>query len=232
MTTRVLLVDDDLRLRTYVTRYLVHAGMTVEGVGDGLSALALAHRASFDILLLDLTLPGEDGFVLLPELRRVTRAPVILLTARTEEDDRVRGLEGGADDYVTKPFGPRELVARIRVVLRRLGRAAEQERWVVGRLEVDLATRSARADGVSIALTGIEFDLLAALLRHADRVVGRDELRALAGRGDTIVTDRVIDVHIHHLRRKLGLGRDERRAIPRIDTVRGRGYVLLTREAT
>jgi DNA-binding response OmpR family regulator len=230
VTERVLLIDDDVRLCSYVSRYLAAAGMAVEIAHDPLTALALAHRHSFDVILLDAMLgpPGDgaDGFALIAELRAATPAPIIFLTARGDEDDRVRGLEGGAEDYVVKPFLPRELVARLRVVVRR-GRAPARERWQLGDLAIDLASRTVLRGGAPVALTALELDLLAALARSANRPVRRAELRALAGRGDTAVADRAVDVHVCHLRSKLGLGRGPA-DLPRLETVRGVGYALIT----
>lgn len=227
MTIRVLLVDDDAGLRDYVGRYLTHAGMIVATAEDGPEALGRLARGTYDAILLDVGLPDEDGFTLLPRVRALTPAPIVMLTARTDESDRVRGLDAGADDYVAKPFSPRELSARIRAIVRRAGRAPERAVWDLGALHIDLATREVTRAGEVVRLTGVELELLGAFLRHAERVVSRVELQHLMGRGDTVVSERTLDVHIHHLRRKLGLT-EATGTVPRLETVRGVGYVFVT----
>jgi DNA-binding response OmpR family regulator len=157
-------------------------------------------------------------------IRKRHTVPIVMLTARGDETDRVVGLELGADDYLPKPFSPRELLARIRAVLRRASPATQSERLRVGDLEVDVAGRQASVAGRPVTLTALELDLLLALARRPGRVVPRDSLFALAGRSETTVNERAIDVHISHLRSKLG---DDSRAQKRIRTVRGVGYVLV-----
>jgi DNA-binding response OmpR family regulator len=178
--------------------------------------------------LLDLTLPGMDGLEVCKRIREHSRIPIVMLTARGDETDRVVGLELGADDYLPKPFGPRELLARMRAVLRRSLPEAQSERLRVGDLEIDVEARRVVLNGREIELTALELDLLLALARRAGRVVPRDALFAAAGRGDTAVSERTVDVHISHLRTKLG---DDPRAQKRIRTVRGVGYVLVKEQA-
>jgi DNA-binding response OmpR family regulator len=177
--------------------------------------------------VLDLMLPGESGLDLARWLRTQSEIPIVMLTAMGEETDRIIGLELGADDYVPKPFSPRELLARIRAVLRRTAPAGEPP-LIVGGVSVDLQAREVRVGGNVVELTALEFDLLVALARRPGRVVPREVLLEEAGRGDVTVSDRTVDVHVSHLRRKLG---DDPRAPRLIKTVRGVGYVL-ARELT
>jgi DNA-binding response OmpR family regulator len=179
-------------------------------------------------VLLDVMLPGMDGLEVLRRLRTKSKVPVLMLTAKGDETDRVVGLEIGADDYVAKPFSPRELLARLRAVLRRSQPAALSEKIVVGDVALDVATREVRVSDRPVELTGIEFDILVALARRAGRVVPRDALLTEAGRGDVTVGERTVDVHISHLRQKLG---DDPRSPKKIKTVRGVGYVLAREDA-
>jgi DNA-binding response OmpR family regulator len=174
--------------------------------------------------LLDVMLPGLDGLSLLKRLREKSQIPVIMLTAKGDETDRVVGLELGADDYLAKPFSPRELLARLRAVLRRTQVDPNKEQLTVGNLAFDVAARSVQREGRPVELTGLEFDLLLALARRAGRVVPRGNLLELAGRNDVNVSDRTVDVHVSHIRKKLG---DDDAVL--LKTVRGVGYVL-TRE--
>ena len=215
MTLRALLIDDDVRLAPHEVT-LAHAT-------DGARGLALVDAGGIDVVLLDIMMPGLDGLEVLRRLRAKSALPVVMLTARGDETDRVVGLELGADDYLAKPASPRELLARIRAVLRRVAPRAPDERLVVGDLEIDPSARSARIGERVLALTGLEFDLLLALAQRAGRVVSRDDLWNLAGRGDTVVGDRTLDVHVSHLRAKLG---DDARDPKRLRTVRGAGYQL------
>ncbi len=216
---RILLVDDDVRLHELLTSYLSQNGVHVSGARDGLSALAMLDAGTYDAVLLDVMMPGIDGLEVCRRIRQKSRIPVIMLTAKGDETDRVVGLELGADDYVAKPFAPRELLARIRAVLRRSSPEAVSEKITVADLVIEPQTREVRLGGERIELTGIEFDILLALARRAGRVVPREALLSEAGRGDVVVSERTVDVHISHLRQKLGDGR-------RIKTVRGVGYVL------
>ena len=223
MKARLLLCDDDDKLRGVLTEYLVQNGFLVEAAERGSVALGKLERESYDVVLLDVMMPGDDGLTVLGKIRKLGRVPVIMLTAKGDETDRVVGLELGADDYVSKPFSPRELLARIRAVLRRTGAAIDDPIVRAGGLVLDLGARTAEDEGHVLELTGLEFDLLAALVRKQGRVVPRDRLLAEAGRESTVVSERTVDVHISHLRSKLG---DDPRSPTRIKTVRGVGYVF------
>ncbi len=223
MALRVLLVDDDSRLRELVTSYLSQNGCQVEAAADGRQGLQLIDSSVFDAVLLDVMMPGMDGFEVCRRIRQKSRVPVLMLTAKGDETDRVVGLELGADDYVAKPFSPRELLARIKAVVRRSQPDAVAERLKVGDIEVDVPSRETKREGKVLELTGIEFDILVALMRRAGRVVPRDALLSEAGRNDVVVGERTVDVHISHLRQKLG---DDSRTPRLIKTVRGVGYVL------
>jgi DNA-binding response OmpR family regulator len=223
MTMRVLLIDDDARLAELLVEYLEQAGATVTVALDGARGLVELERAPFDVVLLDLMLPGMDGLEVCRRIRQRGNVPIVMLTAKGDETDRVVGLELGADDYVAKPFSPRELLARIRAVLRRASPAGLLERIAVGPIVIDTNTREVQRDGRAVELTGAEFDILVALARRAGRVVPRESLLSEAGRSDVTVGERTVDVHISRLRQKLG---DDTRAPRLIKTVRGVGYVL------
>ncbi len=220
---RVLLVDDDVRLHELLASYLEQNGVRVTVAADGPRALALLDAGAFDAVLLDVMMPGMDGLEVCRRIRQKSRIPILMLTAKGDETDRVVGLELGADDYVAKPFSPRELLARLRAVLRRSAPEAVAERIVVGDLVIETQSREVRLAGEPIELTGLEFDILLALARRAGRVVPREALLGEAGRSDVTVSERTVDVHISHLRQKL---RDDPRSPRRIKTVRGVGYVL------
>jgi len=221
---RVLLIDDDKRLHELLTTYLEQNGFTVVGAPDGQRGLAALEADPFDVVLLDVMMPGLDGLEVCCRIRAKSRVPILMLTAKGDETDRVVGLELGADDYIAKPFGPRELVARLRAVLRRVNPSADAELVVINEISIDVPAHKVRVDGREIELTGIEFDILLALARRADRVVAREALLSEAGRGDVTVSDRTVDVHISHLRQKLG---DDPRSPKKIKTIRGVGYVLV-----
>ena len=219
---RVLLIDDDVRLAELLDGYLTPQGVALVHAAGGQAGLAALAGGGFDAVLLDVMMPGLDGLAVLRKLRETGhRIPVIMLTARGDEADRVVGLELGADDYVAKPFSPRELLARIRAVLRRAQPDTVAEKLTAAGITVDTGAREAWIDGRPVELTGLEIDLLIALLRRAGRVVPRGALLELAGRGDVSVGERAVDVHISRLRKKLG---DD--PPTRIRTVRGVGYVL------
>ena len=219
---RVLLIDDDARLAELLVGYLQPQGVTLVHAGGGQAGIGQLQGGGFDAVLLDVMMPGMDGLAVLRKIRDAGhRVPVIMLTARGDEADRVVGLELGADDYVAKPFSPRELLARLRAVLRRASPEAVAEKLSAAGITVDTGAREAWVDGKPVELTGLEVDLLIALLRRAGRVVPRSALLELAGRGDVTVGDRAVDVHISRLRKKLG---DD--AANRIRTVRGVGYTL------
>ncbi|GAA1921431.1 response regulator transcription factor [Streptantibioticus ferralitis] len=218
---RVLVVDDDPTVAEIVAGYLDRAGFAVDRAADGPSAVARAAAARPDLVVLDLMLPGLDGLEVCRRIREQGPVPVVMLTARGDEDDRILGLEVGADDYVTKPFSPRELVLRVESVLRRAGTPAAPGPWLrSGPLALDPAARRATRDGVELALTIREFDLLAFFLRHPGRVVGREELmhRVWGWEFGDLST---VTVHVRRLREKV----EEDPARPKlISTVWGVGY--------
>jgi two-component system, OmpR family, response regulator len=217
-----LLIDDDARLAELLVGNLGPQGVALVHAGGGQAGLAALAGGGFDAVLLDVMMPGLDGLSVLRRLRDAGhRVPVIMLTARGDEADRVVGLELGADDYVAKPFSPRELLARLRAVLRRAQPDALAEKLSAAGIAVDTGSREAWVDGKPVELTGLEIDPLIALLRRAGRVVPRGALLELAGRTDVTVGERAVDVHISRLRKKLG---DD--PPTRIRTVRGVGYVL------
>jgi len=228
MSLRVLLVDDDQRLQELLASYLGQNGVQVVGALDGPRGLAALDGGGFDAVLLDVMMPGMDGLEVCRRLRAKSQVPILMLTAKGDEADRVVGLELGADDYIAKPFSPRELLARLRAVLRRASPAVVSEQLSAGEIQLDVGTREVHIAGRPAELTGLEFDILAALVRRAGRVVPRDALLQEAGRGDLVVGERTVDVHISHLRQKLG---DDPRSPRKIKTVRGVGYVLTKDES-
>jgi DNA-binding response OmpR family regulator len=224
---RVLCIEDDDRLFRLLDSYFQPSGVTLVQAPDGPAGLAALEAGSFDAVFLDLMLPRMDGLTVCRKIRERSRIPIIMLTAKGDEADRVVGLELGADDYVPKPFSPRELLARLRAVLRRSQPEVAAQEIVMGDLTIDIGGRTARRGTGLVDLTGLEFDILVALARRAGRVVPREVLLELSGRGDVTVNDRVVDVHVSHLRRKLG---DDPRSPRLIKTVRGVGYVLAREE--
>ncbi len=221
MTVRALIVDDDQRLFELLADYLGQNDVFASWAKDGQTSLLTLAQGAFDVVLLDVMMPGMDGLMTLREIRRVSTVPVIMLTAKGDETDRVVGLELGADDYLAKPFSPRELLARIRAVLRRI-QPPKGEKIMLGPMTVDVEARAVRMGDELIDLTGLEFDILVALVRRAGRVVPRSALLELAGRNDVTVSDRTVDVHVSHLRKKLG---DDPPRL--IKTVRGIGYQVV-----
>ncbi|HPS78843.1 MAG TPA: response regulator transcription factor [Thermoanaerobaculaceae bacterium] len=226
-TLRVLIVDDDAALGELLGEYLEQEGYVVDTVRDGETGATRATSGACDLVVLDVVLPGLGGFDVLRRIRAVSTVPVIMLTARGDDVDRIVGLELGADDYLPKPFNPRELVARMRAVLRRVDGEPEpgtrrKPRLVeVDDVTLDLGARTVRRAGEELRLTGLEFSLLEALVRAAGEVVRRSDLyREVLGRRATSY-DRSLDVHVSNLRRKLGLLPGERE---RIKTVRGVGF--------
>lgn len=224
-----LLVDDDKDLAALLAEYLSGHEVEVDHAEDGAVGLAKLAARAYDVVLLDVMLPGADGFEICKQVRSRSLVPVIMLTARGDDADRIVGLELGADDYVPKPFNPRELLARIRAVVRRSTVAKrdllERERVVVGDLVLDVGQHKVFLGGVEVALTGFEFRLLLGLARRAGEAVGREELAA-AVKGGTYdpQVDRSLDVHVSHLRQKLEEDPKEPR---RIKTIRAVGYMLL-----
>lgn len=227
---RVLVVDDEPELREMVRRYLEAEDFAVTEAGDGDAALELMKTTAPDLIVLDVTMPGRDGFEILRELRRTTNVPVIMLTARTEEIDRVIGLTVGADDYITKPFSPREMVARIRAVLRRSqpdpAGADEPPPLYFDGLFIDQAGREIRRNDEPVDLSTLEFDLLVALASSPGRVFSRAQLLEKVWGWDYYGVDRVVDVHIGNIRKQLGDDADDPRFI---GTVRGVGYKFIAR---
>jgi two-component system response regulator CpxR len=224
----VLLVDDDTELGELVREYLAREGFSLEVEGDGTRAVERALSSDYDLIVLDVMLPGVSGFDILRHLRAASRVPVLMLTARGDDVDRIVGLELGADDYLSKPFNPRELVARIRAILRRTQTEARgpgeriAEMLGLDDVALDLGRRTVRRAGAAVELTAVEFTLLELLLRAAGAVVRRDELaRGALGRA-LLPFDRSIDVHVSRLRKKLGPrpGGGER-----ITTLRAVGYM-------
>jgi DNA-binding response OmpR family regulator len=224
MGKRVLVVDDDVKTVELVKMYLRRDGYDVLTAFEGIEALRLAREARPDLLVLDLMLPGIDGLTICRTLRAESDVPIIMLTARTTEEDRLKGLDLGADDYVTKPFSPKELAARVRAVLRRLPEEALSRGPVEveqGELKVNFLTRDVTHNGRHIGLTPVEFKLLGVLVKEPNRVFSRDQLINRVFGGDFDGFDRTVDVHILNLRRKL----EPEPANPRyIRTVYGMGY--------
>jgi DNA-binding response OmpR family regulator len=222
---RILLIEDDRRLAGMVSEYLGEAGFRVAVAGDGRSGLAQLRAEPYDALVLDLMLPDTDGLEVCRQLRASSDIPVLMLTARGDAMDRVVGLELGADDYLPKPFEPRELLARLRAILRRRERTAGAGAGVLrfGRLEVDRDARRVRLDEAERALTGHQFALLVALAERAGRVLSRDTLMDLVKGEELEAFDRSIDVHVSRIRAAI---EDDPRRPRRLLTVRGAGYVF------
>ncbi|MCP4605061.1 MAG: response regulator transcription factor [Proteobacteria bacterium] len=224
-----LLVEDDTRLADLTREYLEKQGLAVSVVHDGDQGLRQALRGGFNVLLLDVMLPSRSGIEICQKVREHSDVPIVMLTARGEEADRVLGLEIGADDYMPKPFSPRELLARIRAVVRRTrGQAGPRSKAITrGVLTLDPGTREARIAGRRLDLTGYEFSLLQALAERAGRVLSREQLMELARGSAEEAFDRSIDVHISRLRQKIG---DDSKRPKLIKTIRGVGYQLVTEE--
>jgi two-component system, OmpR family, response regulator CpxR len=224
---RILVIDDDVELCSLVAEYLQPEGFEVEAVYNGEQGLDKAIAGEHRLVVLDVMLPGINGFEVLRRLRQTCKIPVLLLTARGEDVDRIVGLEIGADDYLPKPFNPRELVARIRAVLRRSNPADREglasEVLRVGEIMLDPASRTAHQNGKELELTSVEFNLLEVLLREAGNVVSRDRLVDVVLGRKFSPFDRSIDMHVSKVRRKLG---DTDGGGDHIKTVRGVGYIL------
>jgi len=224
-TIKVLLVEDDDRLAQLTARYLETHGVLVTTIADGIEGQAEALRRQYDCVVLDLMLPGRDGIEVCRQLRSRTDVPILMVTARGEEADRVLGLEVGADDYVTKPFSPRELLARIRATVRRVrGQAGPAQQTIqVGGLVLDPQRMTVLLDGKAVEVTAYEFSILRALAQRPGRVLSREQLLDLAKGSAELSFDRSIDVHVSRLRAKLG---DDSRNPKILKTVRGAGYLL------
>jgi two-component system response regulator CpxR len=227
---RVLLVDDDRELCQMLAEYLAAEHFDVRSVHDGAEALREVRERSYEILILDVMLPSVSGFEVLRELDTATAPPVLMLTARGEDVDRIVGLELGADDYLAKPFNPRELVARLRAILRRSGSRTERrlpDSVEVGPIRLTMANHQVRVGGEPVTLTGAELRVLELLMRSAGQVISREALTEQALGRKLTAYDRSIDTHISNLRRKLGLNSP---GDPEIRNIRGSGYLLTSGE--
>jgi len=225
---QILIIDDDVALCELVTEYLEPLGFQITTAHRGDAGVERALKDNPALVVLDVMLPGLNGFEVLRKIREQSKVPVIMLTARGDDVDRIIGLEIGADDYLAKPFNPRELAARIRAILRRTkpepGQQTGQRVLIVGDVELDTGTRMVRRNGQVIDLTNVEFELLANLLRSAGQVITREELsQNVLGRRPSVF-DRSIDMHISNLRKKLGHKYGE---LERIKTLRGVGYIYV-----
>jgi DNA-binding response OmpR family regulator len=231
--TRALLVDDDRDLARLLAEYLASHEVSMTHVENGPAALAALEKETFDVVLLDVMLPGIDGFEVCRRVRKQHDVPIVMLTARGDDADRIVGLELGADDYVPKPFNPRELLARMRAVLRRAGKSGsastKSEKIVLGEIEIDVGAREVKRGGEDVPLTSYEFRILLALARRAGETVAREELAAEVREPSKTKeqydpsVDRSLDVHVSRLRQKL---EDDPKEPRLIKTVRGVGYVL------
>ncbi len=224
---RILIIDDDEELCELVAEYLTVEGFQTEAVHDGENGLRRALSNQFDLITLDVMLPNKNGFDVLRELRRTSKIPVLMLTARGDDMERIVGLEIGADDYLPKPFNPRELVARLRAILRRVQTKQESNEGEIDKLQVDdvevrIPARSANKNGVDLGLTSVEFDLLAELLRQAGKVIKKEDLSEQVLERKLSPWDRSLDMHISNLRKKLG---NRAGNIERIKTIRSVGYI-------
>lgn len=227
MTTRILVIDDEQSIVDLVGAYLRQEGYQVHTATDGSGGLKAARAFKPDLIVLDVMLPGMDGLELLTTLRRESNVYVILLTARSEEADKIVGLSIGADDYLTKPFSPRELVARVKAALRRLRSGVGPSETAVlafQHVRIDTGSRQVWVDDEPVDLTTVEFDLLKTLAEHRGRVLSREQLLQQVWGHDFFGEERVVDVHIGHVRQKLGDG-------DFIVTVRGVGYRFDDEEA-
>jgi DNA-binding response OmpR family regulator len=218
----LLLVDDDAELCGMMREFFTEAGHRLDTAYSGRDGLASALRGAYDLMILDVMLPGINGFAVLEQVRRKRALPIIMLTARVQQQDRILGLNSGADDYLPKPFDPDELLARIYAVLRRSESTSRtaKEPVTIGDLRIDLAAHEVWSAGTPVELTAMEFDLLELLMRSQGHVVSREEITAVLFEREATPYDRFLDVHISHLRKKLAGGRNL------IRTVRGVGYVF------
>jgi len=224
LSFKVLVVDDEAHILELARLYLSREGYDVEGVGDGTQAMARFGHVKPDLVILDIMLPGTDGLTLCKEIRKQSQVPIIMLTARDEVTDKVVGLEVGADDYLTKPFHPQELVARAKALLRRARLEPDQPKLIrAGKLEVDLERHEVRQGSARVQLRPKEFDLLALLARHPGRVFQRSELLDLVWGYDFPGYTRTVDVHVQQVREKLAAAKI---SDPSIQTVWGVGYRL------
>ncbi len=225
---QILVIDDDKKLCRLIKDYLEPMGYQVKSANDGLEGLKLAQSSEIHVVILDVMMPKMDGFEVLRRLRQTSDVPVLMLTARGDETDRIVGLEMGADDYLPKTFSTRELLARLRAVTRRYQKSDERQKneppIIRGELQIHYDSREVRLGGALISLTPIEFDLLFALVKAEGRVLSRDQLLDVAMGRDYDVFDRSIDVHISSLRRKLG---DNPKKPLYVKTIRATGYMFV-----
>jgi two-component system phosphate regulon response regulator OmpR len=229
MADRLLIIDDDARLAAMVSEYLTTAGFVIDCRFTGANGLVALEQTTFDAVILDVMLPDIDGFEMCRRIRIRSQTPVLMLTARGEEMDRIVGLEIGADDYLLKPFSPRELQARIRAILRRGRRvdANDDSELRFGRLQIDRSSRTVRIEAEERLLTSFQFDLLVALAANAGKVLNRERLMDLVKGEGVDAFDRSIDVHISRLRSAI---EDDPKRPRRIITVRGAGYVFARKQ--
>jgi two-component system response regulator CpxR len=225
MQTTILLADDDIELGGLLKEYFETEGFVVRQAYDGREALDEARKPGLDLAVLDVMMPQMNGMDVLKELRKESRLPVIMLTARGDDTDRILGLELGADDYVPKPCNPRELLARIRAVIRRAQGLTDQGMLTVDDLELSQGSRSLMKDGMPVELTSTEFSILLALLQHHGEVVSKRDLYMSALGREPVPHDRSVDMHVSNLRRKLG---EDHEGNNRIETIRGIGYQYRT----
>ncbi|WP_334184623.1 response regulator transcription factor [Novosphingobium sp.] len=224
---KILLVDDDVELTTLLSEYLAEEGFSVDATDDGRAAISAAQAGTADIIVLDVMMPRINGIDVLQKIRRVSSAPVLMLTAKGDDADRIAGLNLGADDYVSKPCSPGELAARLKAILRRVrrpGASVVPDVVHAGKLTLNAASRTADWDGRSLSLTGTEFGLLEILARNVGRLVSKDELSRLVFAKPATSFDRRIDVHLSSIRQKLGVRGDGQAWI---QSVRGQGYQLV-----
>ena len=222
---RALVIDDDPKLAALLAEYLGGRGLEVRTAADGERGIEAHKAGAFDVIVLDVMMPKKDGFEVLKEIRKESNIPVIMLTARAEDFDRIVGLELGADDYMPKPFNPRELLARIKAILRRSQSSGQDEVEVLSAagIRLHISKREVESEGLSVELTATEFDILRVLLSNAGRVIARERLMELARGIEFAAFDRSIDVHISNLRKKLG---DSSKKAKKIKTIRGVGYLI------
>ena len=226
MSQKILVVEDEQSIRTIVRTYLESAGFTVSCVEDGLSALEAARRQRPDLVVLDLNLPGMDGIEVAARLRQESEVYILMLTARSEEADRVAGLRIGADDYLTKPFSPRELVARVEAILRRQRSTGQRANTIsFEHVRIDLDSYEVEAGEEILDLTNTEYNVLLELAQHAGRVLTRDQLIDRVWGVDFYGNERVVDVYVGQVRRKL----EQATGLALIETVRGVGYKFVDR---
>jgi DNA-binding response OmpR family regulator len=224
--SKILIIDDDEELCELVSEYLSVEGFETEAVHDGEKGLQRALSGDYELAVLDVMLPKKNGFDVLRELRKSSKLPVVMLTAKGDDMERIVGLEIGADDYLPKPFNPRELVARLRAVLRRVqdvdAKSATPETFTVDDIEISLTGRTAKLAGAELNLTAVEFDLLVALLEQAGKIVKKEDLSQKVLDRRLSPFDRSLDMHVSNLRKKLG-SRDD--VSERIKTIRSVGYI-------